>query len=911
MEQGAAARLPTPESADSIHSGSTVGIKKSISYRSRKVVEDEEEEWALQLSTPRFADRDDAPFDAEVNHQPPIDVLGEEEDAAPKRCSSCGSPVNYRCRTCPSFYLCEDCFFGDANAGHDPTHAFDVVVDVAASMLDPSEFQSNTSETSGSLLSSQGSLLYDPCKSCGRVILDSEVVYTCASCEGFVICAGCYERQTFRHDPGHHLQEFQHHAKDVQRNRLTSKHRDEEGNKVINDYVVVKLLGKGAFGKVKLVQNVKTKELFAMKIIRFPSSAANRMSPGGSPERDGGADGVQVAQLLREIAVMTVIDHPNIVRLVEVIEDSIAQKIYIIMEYCAGGPMHTLGAPPLPDQTIRKYATQMITAVNYLHSKLLFHRDIKPANCLIDGDGNLKVADFGTTSGRAHTTDRDGTPAYQCPELLRGDNATGYVADSWAVAVTVLQAASGENPFLQGSDRTGLLSRVLSDDEVRMPDSVDVLLGDLLSKMLKKDVKQRLLLCDAYNHAYFTPVSSAELRRVSRLAQTIMAQSMSSASRSEESLRLFEEGLKCVKRGGCVAANMYKGEVPDELDFVMNVPAVAWDSTALSMRDSRRRRSSSMHPGGSPMSPASDPAIEAVAQRKLPSRVELIDIRFRHPPEVLNDEAPQLSYVKLYNNGVTSLAPLKPERFTQLATLIVASSCLSVFPAEALEIPTLERLNLSYNLIAEIPDDVGRHERLTHLSLHGNRVEELHNVSPLMAKNLRVLRITENPLVKLPPDGWAKVHDVEIIADNAPPLVEQWGSIVATTSTRCIVVLRDAYPQRVCGGFYVTPQKVDNIPDVVIRVLGIGSVVARTVPKKSSKDLREESSRRRSLLRAPGGVNLKLFDLKKTGSSDVSAYIIEEVTRHHRRILLSTSQDHGKVLKGAAAKVSEALASME
>ena len=318
-----------------------------------------------------------------------------------------------------------------------------------------------------------------------------------------------------------------------------------------------------------------------------------------------------------------------------------------------------------------------------------------------------------------------------------------------------------------------------------------------------------------------------------------------------------------------------------------------------------------MHPGGSPMSPASDPAIEAVAQRKLPSRVELIDIRFRHPPEVLNDEAPQLSYVKLYNNGVTSLAPLKPERFTQLATLIVASSCLSVFPAEALEIPTLERLNLSYNLIAEIPDDVGRHERLTHLSLHGNRVEELHNVSPLMAKNLRVLRITENPLVKLPPDGWAKVHDVEIIADNAPPLVEQWGSIVATTATRCIVVLRDAYPQRVCGGFYVTPQKVDNIPDVVIRVLGIGSVVARTVPKKSSKDLREESSRRRSLLRAPGGVNLKLFDLKKTGSSDVSAYIIEEVTRHHRRVLLSTSKDHGKVLKGAAAKVSEALASME
>uniref|UniRef100_A0A6V7QQW9 non-specific serine/threonine protein kinase n=1 Tax=Ananas comosus var. bracteatus TaxID=296719 RepID=A0A6V7QQW9_ANACO len=158
-----------------------------------------------------------------------------------------------------------------------------------------------------------------------------------------------------------------------------------------------------------------------------------------------------VHQIKREISIMKIVRHPNIVRLHEVLAGR--TKIYIILELVNGGELFDkiVHQGKLHESEARRYFQQLIDAIDYCHSKGVFHRDLKPENLLLDSRGNLKVSDFGLSAltqqgvGLLHTT--CGTPNYVAPEVLNKQGYDGAAADVWSCGVILYVLMAGFLPF--------------------------------------------------------------------------------------------------------------------------------------------------------------------------------------------------------------------------------------------------------------------------------------------------------------------------------------------------------------------------------------------------------------------------------------------------------------------------------
>ncbi|KAF9189997.1 hypothetical protein BGZ51_009059 [Haplosporangium sp. Z 767] len=161
------------------------------------------------------------------------------------------------------------------------------------------------------------------------------------------------------------------------------------GNKMINKYMVVRELGRGVHGKVKLCRDTVTDELCAIKIVDKTTR-----------RRLGRAQISNEQKIRREIAIMKKCIHPNVVRLIEVIDDPSARKIYLVLEYMEGGEVRWKDAdekPILHLEDARAIFRDVVLGLEYLHMQGIIHRDIKPANLLLSGDGAVKISDFGVS----------------------------------------------------------------------------------------------------------------------------------------------------------------------------------------------------------------------------------------------------------------------------------------------------------------------------------------------------------------------------------------------------------------------------------------------------------------------------------------------------------------------------------
>uniref|UniRef100_A0A8R7R3E9 non-specific serine/threonine protein kinase n=1 Tax=Triticum urartu TaxID=4572 RepID=A0A8R7R3E9_TRIUA len=152
--------------------------------------------------------------------------------------------------------------------------------------------------------------------------------------------------------------------------------------KLVGRYEVGRTIGQGSFAKVKFAVDADTGAPVAMKVLDKATILNNRM----------------LQQIKKEISIMKIVRHPNIIRLNEVLAGQ--TKIYIIMELITGGELFDKIARQgkLRENEARKYFQQLIDAINYCHSKGVYHRDLKPENLLLDSRGNLKVSDFGLSS---------------------------------------------------------------------------------------------------------------------------------------------------------------------------------------------------------------------------------------------------------------------------------------------------------------------------------------------------------------------------------------------------------------------------------------------------------------------------------------------------------------------------------
>lgn len=201
-------------------------------------------------------------------------------------------------------------------------------------------------------------------------------------------------------------------------------------------YEIGRLLGQGTFARVHYARNLKTGSNVAIKIID-----KNKVLKVGMME-----------QIKREISVMRLVRHPNIVELYEVMATK--TKIYFVMEYVKGGELfNKVAKGKLKEGAARKYFQQLISAVDYCHSRGVCHRDLKPENLLLDENGNLKVTDFGLSAlaeskqqdGLLHTT--CGTPAYVAPEVINRKGYDGCKADIWSCGVILYVLLAGYLPF--------------------------------------------------------------------------------------------------------------------------------------------------------------------------------------------------------------------------------------------------------------------------------------------------------------------------------------------------------------------------------------------------------------------------------------------------------------------------------
>lgn len=205
--------------------------------------------------------------------------------------------------------------------------------------------------------------------------------------------------------------------------------------KKVGKYEVGRTIGEGTFAKVRFAQNTETGESVAMKILVKSTILKHKM----------------VDQIKREISIMKIVRHPNIVRLHEVLASK--TKIYIILEFITGGELFDkiVHQGKLSEYDSRLHFQQLIDAVNYCHSRGVYHRDLKPENLLLDSRGNLKVSDFGLSAlpqqgvGLLHTT--CGTPNYLAPEVLSNQGYNGSAADVWSCGVILFVLMAGYLPF--------------------------------------------------------------------------------------------------------------------------------------------------------------------------------------------------------------------------------------------------------------------------------------------------------------------------------------------------------------------------------------------------------------------------------------------------------------------------------
>ncbi|XP_035856908.1 MAP/microtubule affinity-regulating kinase 4 isoform X1 [Sander lucioperca] len=214
----------------------------------------------------------------------------------------------------------------------------------------------------------------------------------------------------------------------------------------IGNYRLLKTIGKGNFAKVKLARHILTGREVAIKIID-----KTQLNP------------TSLQKLFREVRIMKTLNHPNIVKLFEVIETE--KTLYLIMEYASGGEVfdYLVAHGRMKEKEARAKFRQIVSAVHYCHLKNIVHRDLKAENLLLDADSNIKIADFGFSNEFTAGSKLDtfcGSPPYAAPELFQGKKYDGPEVDIWSLGVILYTLVSGSLPF-DGQNLKELRERVL------------------------------------------------------------------------------------------------------------------------------------------------------------------------------------------------------------------------------------------------------------------------------------------------------------------------------------------------------------------------------------------------------------------------------------------------------------------
>lgn len=245
----------------------------------------------------------------------------------------------------------------------------------------------------------------------------------------------------------------------------------------IDQFDLLKVIGKGSFGKVMQVRKRDTNRIYAMKILN-KSKIVSRS---------------EVTHTLAERIVLAKITHPFIVPLKFSFQTP--EKLYLVLAYVNGGELfyHLQQETKFDENRARFYIAELLTALECLHGYNIIYRDLKPENILLDCTGHIALCDFGLCKlnmvDQTTTNTFCGTPEYLAPELLYGQGYTKTV-DWWTLGVLLYEMLTGLPPYYD--ENTNEMYRRILEDNLTFPDDMSVRARSLLRGLLNRDPTQRL-----------------------------------------------------------------------------------------------------------------------------------------------------------------------------------------------------------------------------------------------------------------------------------------------------------------------------------------------------------------------------------------------------------------------------------
>jgi len=299
----------------------------------------------------------------------------------------------------------------------------------------------------------------------------------------------------------------------------------------VNQYYFIKELNSGAFGRVYLVYDEIINQYFACKVIsksrlrrnfRLANMARRRHTYAGTTSTSSTGfdaypsfDDDPLGQIKKEVAILkNLTKHPNIVLLVEVLNDAREDNIYMVFELCEKGPIMDIKVnkriEPYTEEKARKYFRDIVLGLEYCHFKKIIHRDIKPDNLLLTANDSVKISDFGISymfhesQDDATISNKNASPMFSPPEACSPDTPyiKGKAVDIWSLGITLYSLVHGYCPF-EDANIISLCKKIEEDPVVYSPNISDDL-RDLLSKMLQKDPEKRITIPDIKNHPWVT-----------------------------------------------------------------------------------------------------------------------------------------------------------------------------------------------------------------------------------------------------------------------------------------------------------------------------------------------------------------------------------------------------------------------
>eukprot|EP00002_Diphylleia_rotans_P016529 TRINITY_DN3218_c0_g2_i3.p1 TRINITY_DN3218_c0_g2~~TRINITY_DN3218_c0_g2_i3.p1 ORF type:complete len:604 (+),score=83.66 TRINITY_DN3218_c0_g2_i3:45-1856(+) len=268
-----------------------------------------------------------------------------------------------------------------------------------------------------------------------------------------------------------------------------------DNNKIIGKYRMIRTIGEGAFGKVKLAVDMQTGVEYAVK-----AYSRKKLNP------------LDLQRVYREVdALKKLFHHNNIIKLYDFFE--MGDMLYLVMELARGGDLldYTDEKGSLDNDEARQIFMQVAEGLYYCHQYQIIHRDMKLENILLtNNDRIVKISDFGLSNSAPSDLLRTicGTPVYRAPEMIR-DQMYTYSADVWSMGVILYAMLHGKFPFY--NDNINVLNgKILSGNYV-VPNKGDPLAHDLIRKMLTVNPKDRISMRNILRHPWLNPPIPVQL----------------------------------------------------------------------------------------------------------------------------------------------------------------------------------------------------------------------------------------------------------------------------------------------------------------------------------------------------------------------------------------------------------------